>query len=70
MPCLGLTSCATSGLWSASGQATNAHPYVEIMAPAVYLQGLCKGCAKDIMAAGPLCPICRVNIQGTIKARF
>ncbi|CAL5223082.1 g5541 [Coccomyxa viridis] len=30
----------------------------------------CQGCAKDIMAAGGLCPMCRANIQSTIKTRF
>ncbi|CAL5223071.1 g5529 [Coccomyxa viridis] len=30
----------------------------------------CQGCARDIMAAGALCPMCRASIQSTIKARF
>ncbi|CAL5227135.1 g10046 [Coccomyxa viridis] len=30
----------------------------------------CQGCAKDIMAAGALCPMCRAKIQSTITARF
>ncbi|CAL5223081.1 g5540 [Coccomyxa viridis] len=30
----------------------------------------CQGCAKDIMAAGGLCPMCRSKIQSTIIARF
>ncbi|CAL5223080.1 g5539 [Coccomyxa viridis] len=30
----------------------------------------CQGCAKDIMAAGGPCPMCRAKIQSTITARF
>ncbi len=37
---------------------------------ACYLQCTCQGCAKDIMAAGGLCPMCRAKIQTTITARF
>ena len=33
-------------------------------------QCTCQGCARDIMSAGALCPICRSNIQSTITARF
>lgn len=35
-----------------------------------HLQCTCQGCARDIMAAGALCPMCRRNIQSTITARF
>ena len=34
------------------------------------LQCTCQGCAKDVMAAGALCPMCRSKIQSTITARF
>ncbi len=34
------------------------------------LQCTCQGCAKDIMAAGALCPMCRASIQKTITAKF
>ena len=35
-----------------------------------HLQCTCHGCAKDIMAAGGLCPMCRASIHSTITARF
>ena len=35
-----------------------------------FVQCTCQGCAKDIMAAGAICPMCRTNIKSTITARF
>ncbi len=34
------------------------------------MQCTCQGCAKDIMAAGALCPMCRASIRRTITAKF
>ena len=36
------SSCAASKSWSASGQATD-NPYLDFVAPAVYLLELCQG---------------------------
>lgn len=34
------------------------------------LQCTCQSCAKDIMAAGAPCPLCRTNIERTITVRL
>ena len=35
-----------------------------------HVQCACKGCAKDIMAAGALFPMCRSEVERTITPRF
>ena len=35
-----------------------------------HLQCTCQSCARDIMAAGGLCPMCRAKTQSTTKTRF